>query len=82
MIAMSIHLDGDACWPDLKDSGFVEGELAAVAILDKGMTSGKPSVALRIKLPDGRTVIAQTTARLYCSAAKAFMAKYPGLFED
>lgn len=80
-IPLSIHMDGDNAWPDLKETGFTEGHFSAVAILDGGMTSGKPSVALRITLPDGRTVIAQTTARLFCMAGRAFVAKYPDLFE-
>lgn len=82
MIPLSIHMDGDNAWPDLKETGFEEGDFSSVAILDRGLVSGLPSVALRIALPDGRTVIAQTTARLFCTAARAFMAKYPDLFED
>ena len=38
-------------------------------------------MAFRIELPDGKAVIAQTTARLFCTAAKMIMARYPDLFE-
>ncbi len=78
----------EPAWPDLK--GRPEGEVILlgngskpiqVVILDKGMTSGRPSVGIRLDLPDGKVVIAETTARLFCSCAKAFMAKYPDLFE-
>jgi hypothetical protein len=52
-----------------------------VAVLDGGMKSGRPSVAIRLDLPDGRTVVAETSARLFCVAARAIMAKHPELFE-
>lgn len=88
MIALDVFLNGDKAWPDLADrrddiihlTG--EGDMMGVAVLDRGTTSGKPSVALRLDLPGGKVVIAETTARLFCTAAKAIMAKYPDLFED
>ncbi len=86
MIAVVIKLDGDNAWPDLDGKEIVhlanDAPPMQVAVLDMGMTSGRPSVAVRLDLPDGRTVVAETSARLFCSAARAIMAKYPGLFED
>ncbi len=80
---MKIILDGDGCWPDLAIKNYVEAqEGMEVALLKGGMASGKPSVAIRLTLPDGQVVIAQTTARLFCSAGRAFMARHPDLFED
>ena len=83
MIPLKIILNSDGVWPELKGRTIhhIKDGLA-VAILDKGMTSGKPSVAIRADLADGSSVIMETSARLFCSAAKAFMAKYPDLFED
>jgi hypothetical protein len=53
-----------------------------VAVIEGGLESGLPSIAIRIDLPDGRTsVVAETTARLFCMAARIVMAKYPDLFE-
>lgn len=86
MPAMSIILDGDNAWPDLKDlpadkfhhSKNIEG----VTMLNGGMASGLPSVAFRIKLDDGSVVVAETSARLFCTAARAFMARCPDLFDD
>lgn len=84
MIPMHIILREPA-WPELDKEKIIHlGEGAPpvqVAVLDKGLQSGRPSVAIRIDLPDGRTVIAETTARLFCTAARAIMAKYPDLFE-
>ena len=86
MIPLIIKLNGDGCWPDLKDQEIIHLDNASppiqVAILDGGLTSGRPSVALRIDLPDGKYVIAETSARLFCAAAKAIIAKYPDLFVD
>lgn len=79
MIAVSIVLDGDNAWPDLKETGVVEAQLEAVAFLDKGMASGLPSVAMRLKMPDGSIAIAQTSGRLFANAARALIAKYPDL---
>jgi hypothetical protein len=78
-------------WPDLasrnqdrlyivaEDGGHGEG--IKLGVLDGGMASGQPSVALRCDLEDGRTVIIQTSARLFCSAARAIATRYPKLFE-
>jgi hypothetical protein len=73
-------------WPDLDRERCIHlGKDAPpihVATLEGGMTSGLPSVALRVDLPDGQTVIAETSARLFCASARAIMAKYPALFDD
>lgn len=58
------------------------GTAINVAVLDKGMTSGLPSVAFGFPMPDGNFLIAETSARLFCSAARAIMAKYQDLFRD
>lgn len=85
MIPFSIIFDEPA-WPELADNPLVrDGRIAGLAVLDKGTKRGRPSVAFRIETEhsdDIEIVIAQTTARLFCTAAKAIMAKYPDLFED
>jgi hypothetical protein len=86
MISMTIKLDGDNAWPELQNKPYIhfadDAPPIQVAVLDAGMTSGRPSVALRLDLPDGQTVIAETSARLFCTSARAIMAKYPDLFKD
>ena len=71
---LDIKLDGDKCWPDLQDGKreIIATENISVALLPGGMASGKASVAIRIDLPDGRTVIAQTSHDLFEGAARAF----------
>lgn len=76
----------DPVWPDLAGEKIVHLGTGArpieLAVLDAGMQSGKPSVVLRIDLPDGTHVVAETSARLLCTAARAINARYPDLFED
>lgn len=81
MPSLNIVLNGDDAWPDLKEKD-LKGDLLwlkedfAVTCLSGGMTSGRPSVAIRIDLPDGRTVVQETSLRLFLMAADAFRAKY------
>ena len=79
MIPLSIHLDGDNCWPEMKE--WIEAEGLQIAVLPGGTSSGRPSVTIRIELPTGEIVLAQTTARLFCSAGRMITSRYPDLFE-
>lgn len=73
MIALIIKLDGEGSWPDLEGKPLLQPARAIeVALLPGGMASGKASVAIRIDLPDGRTVIAQTSEELFQGAARVF----------
>jgi len=71
-----IHVDGDGCWPDLQERPFEHGMLVAVAALEGGMTTGRPSVSLRVETDDGRVVLAETSLRLLSAAVRAFTARY------
>jgi hypothetical protein len=86
MPSLTLKLNGDGAWPDLRVKPFVhlrdDGPAIEIAVLNSGMSSGRPSVAIRLDLPDGTTVLAQTSARLFCSAGRAIAARYPALFED
>jgi hypothetical protein len=48
----------------------------AVAALKEGMQSGLPSVAFIIELKNGEYVFAQTSLRLFLTAADAFRVHY------
>lgn len=74
MIALEVFVNGDSCWPDLTKKGFITGQFVGIARLPGGTTSGKSSVTVRIELPDGRTVLAETTLTLLRQAVTAFMA--------
>jgi hypothetical protein len=88
MIALSVNLEGDGA---LRGIRHIEEATAIEAlVLDGGMSSGKPSVTLHITLPAGvgptakseRHIVAQTSARLFCIAAKMIEARYPDLFDE
>lgn len=81
MPALTIKLDGDRCWPDLEGREIIEIDRIEVALLPGGMESGKASVAIRIDLPDGRTVIAQISQELFDAAARAFRGRLEFLAE-
>ncbi len=76
MIVMNVILDGDGCWPDLQDKKIIRAVGLQVAALRKGTREGSPSVAFRIDLEDGRTVIAETSLKLLLTASDLFRAKY------
>lgn len=57
--------DKDPAFPQVTPENYVgESILESVSILQHGMTSGKTSIGLLIKLPDGKYVVAQTSAGL------------------
>lgn len=85
MLGLTLILDGDNAWPDLKDKQKA-GKLVwlndahpapQITALAGGMMSGKTSIAIRIDLPDGTTVVQETSLTLFLAAADAFRAKYP-----
>jgi len=79
MIGLNVILDGDNAWSDLKDKEIIhlkDGYEMQVAVLPGGMQSGLPSVAMRFDLPDGQTVVCETSWRLLFTACKAIEARY------
>lgn len=74
MKALSVITNGDNCWPDLKSKGFIEGQWVGIARLPNGTVSGNATVTVRIELPDGTTVLAETTLALLRQAMIAFEA--------
>lgn len=74
---LEIQMDGDNCWPDLADREWEAARLVSVAVLPHGTSEGRPSVTLRVETEDGRVMLAQTTLRLFETAARAFAVKYP-----
>ncbi len=81
MLAMTIKLEGDNAWPDLRDKPEDQvihlQNTIEVTALEGGMASGRTSVAFRFELPDGRSVIAETSLALFLNAARAFKIRYP-----
>lgn len=83
MEVLRIHMDADNAWPDLKAAPdkATMAEFQGVALMEQGTVKGNPTVWVRLELPDGTVALGQTTAKLFCSAAKAFLAKHPDLLD-
>lgn len=78
MPVLKIHLDGDGCWPDvlpIVNDKSKTGEVTELAYLQGGMVGGNPSVTLRCEMKDGSTVLVETSARLFLTAAAAVKGK-------
>jgi hypothetical protein len=64
----------EGAFSDLADRPFIHlGEGAEIAIgrLPGGMDSGRSSIVFRFELPDGQTVLAETSMRLFLGAAES-----------
>ena len=86
-VGMSVTLgkyeDYVGAWPELVDAlgagrvvHLANGAIIDVGALERGTTGGKPSIALKIDLPDGRVVVAETTLALFLTTADALQAKF------
>lgn len=79
MPAIAMHLNGDGCWPDLKDREYLFFDDAkvklSIARLPQGMNTGNSSVTIRIDdaRPDGQPILVQTSMRLFQLVAKSFL---------
>ena len=79
MPEMTINLSGDGAWPDLKDKVVIEADdkkPIQLAALPAGMGSGKPSISIRMDLPDGTVVVGQTSVALFQMAAAALTGRF------
>lgn len=90
MLAISLKLAGDGAYPDLAEK-MATGQVIHLAndappigitALAGGMVSGRTSVMLRLDLPDGRTVLAETSLTLFLTAADALRARYGDEVEE
>lgn len=74
---LEVNPHSDGVWPDLDPAKIrhTTGPIF-VAGLAAGMKSGAPSVAIRISLPDGTTVLAETSLSLFLTAADALRAAH------
>lgn len=76
MIPLKVTLDGDGAFSDLVGrSDVMDGMATEITLLERGMASGKPSIAIRVDTGSG-VVVAQTSWALLYSACRAFEARY------
>lgn len=80
MPAIKVILDGDSCWPDLVEKKHIwignEGGAIEIAALPRGMEKGRTSLAIRINLPNGNVIVAETSLALLQGANLAFTTRY------
>jgi hypothetical protein len=80
MPVMVLNLYGDNAWPDLVDRKLTwlgnGAKPIQVAGMERGMASGKPSVAIRFDLPNGHVVVGETSLALFLTAADGLKARY------
>lgn len=69
MTNIDLQLDGDGCWPDLRQ--FELAALSGVALLPDGEVQGLdgkmrriPILTLRVELPDGTVALAQVKVEM------------------
>lgn len=83
-IDINILRHGDPpCWPDMVDTGVhqIDPEQPwEMAIIEGGMSSGRPSVALRLRLADGQIVFAETSVANWINATAAMRGAFPEAF--
>lgn len=87
MPMIELKLDGDGAWPDLATVppdrliNLMTGATGrdtriGLACLPSGTVGGRPTVTIRIDLPDGRVLLTETTLRVLGAAVDAMRARY------
>lgn len=80
MLPLHIYMDAEQMPLNVDDRDALviadTNEGITMGVLQHGMTSGAHSVSILFKLPDGRTVFAETSLNLLLTAARAFAARY------
>ena len=83
MTIIRVILEGDGAFKDLqgREDSVIHciGEFT-VAALTGGMQSGRPSLMLRIDLPDGRVVLQETSLGAWIMTTAALRGKFPDAF--
>lgn len=79
MPVMKVILEEPA-WADIADKAVIhlgsDAPPIQIAAMIGGMSGGAPSVAIRIDLPDGRIVVAETSLRLFQMANAALLGRF------
>lgn len=61
-------------WPKDELTRELAGQVENMGILPNGTGAGRATVALTVRLPDGRVIVGETTLRLFAGAARALCA--------
>lgn len=75
----------DLIFPDVEEGDGVWLQLDEVVVVDNGVDVGngktRPSVILRLGLPDGKSAFVITSARLVSLLSSMILARHPDLME-
>ena len=68
-------------WPELAAGHTIfrlsdQSRMIQISGLDEGMSSGAPSVIIRLDIDDHRVVLAETSLKLFLTAADALRARF------
>jgi hypothetical protein len=86
-LGVTVNLDLDP-WTDLSrdrmplNTHGLSAGITRVGVMPNGTTGGRATVMFEVRLPDGRIVIAETTLRLFITAAAAIGACPVAQLED
>lgn len=75
-----VRRDDPPPWSDAKEIAHLPDQPWLLAGLEGGMSSGKPSIALRLELSDGQSVIAETSIAAWIAATCALRGAFPEVF--
>jgi hypothetical protein len=79
---MIVKRAGGPAWPELESVMHLPDALWRVAAMEGGMSSGAPSIALRLDLPEGVSILAETSLAAWIAATAAFRGAFPEAFAD
>lgn len=71
-----LEMDADGAWTDMAGKKVMRTTGLRMGVLPHGMQSGAPSVAIRIDLPDGQIVIAETSLALLVTTVNSIRARF------
>lgn len=79
MIGLDLILDGDGALAEYAahPEKLEKAEGVKLVFLDHGMQSGLPSLMVCLVKANGRLVYSEISARLFTTAARAVLAKWP-----
>ena len=84
MPVIKLLLDGDGAFKDLvgREANVIHlTSPFTVAVLDGGMESGAPSLAIRLDLPDGRVVVQETSLGAWLMVTAGLRGEFPEAFQ-
>lgn len=80
MVAIVLDVEGEGAWLELAGMKnvreWIRDKPIKIAGLEAGTKSRAPSVAIRFDLADGTSVVAETTLKLFLTAADALKARF------